>query len=469
MSRLFGLVLLVNVLSMMACRTTAAPVSDSLGVTFNDEVIRAVGKGEKSLKLGTGVWLTDGKKNHRMAIAGDRLTISGKGIDSTIIRRPENSLGTGSGKDFYFGAFFEPAMPTDAELNSSEWKEWVDKDGSTFLYTVLIKGNLTIENLTIDCNMQAQSIQPGDKVEHSAMLGFAGSRELLEGRFAGRRVYVAFENVTVRNVAIRNEGYADGIWISRGYFQPNIASIHFDKVTTVNRVSTKRGSITFSSPAERVEISNCSLHRLELEESTQENYANAPRHQPESQLSIWTVYDSEVAILDMAAKGYSTVIQGENVQVKENVALYQMQGQFTHCTFNKVGDPRLFRLKEMIFDDVTWIFSPDKEGRIRGIRPTPQYGENFTATFINNKFLAHGTFLKGQLISSEYSRAIDQKVNVSFIFCDFDDRFGVIPNTIGVSVKERGSWKFEGLDEASVLRLIRKGPQTDIEVKMVNQ
>jgi hypothetical protein len=121
----------------------------------------------------------------------------------------------------------------------------------------------------------------------------------------------------------------------------------------------------------------------------------------------------------------------------------------------------------MVFDNVIWYLSPDAQGKVKGLRPTAQYGDPCLVEFRNNTFEVEGAFASGELISSEYSsRVHDNHVQVTCRGCNYPPLFATaaFPDTHIAVAKERGSWTFEMDDFGNRTReqAVKEGPHADV-------
>ncbi len=425
---------------------------------------------DQELRLNPGSFLVGGRKSHKYKVGDQHLVIRGASKAETILKRADFSIGAvpGQGMDSYYGAFFEPAPPTEKELQSAEWAVWKEKDGTSYPFTVLVRGRISIENLTLDCNMHQQGIKVKDEAEHSAMLGFAGRKyQLTSGPFSGRTVYIAFEEVRIENIHSVNGGYADDIWVSRGYFRPNIRRCTFRNISDSNRVSPRRGTITFSSPAQHVSIEDCAVYKIELEESSEYHWKEAPHLGIQEGPAEWTMRGVTVKRLDLGSKGQSVAVEGKDIQVTGSTTFHQIGGTFEDCTFRVLPQHQVInRLPGTVFRNVHWQLVPNEEGYLKGIKLKGQYGKPCIAEFVQNRFTAEGEVRGGQIIDSEYSSSEAQYVQGAFIGCTFDDRFGKLDSTQLARIREKGIWYFDNLERYQINSIYqKKQPNIRLEIK----
>src|SRR5437016_980246 len=159
------------------------PPSDNTD-SLSKAIEQATTTGEQ-LRLLPGTHFTKPGVRILTPIGPKGLTLTGPGpiapLKSNVarIQRPDRSIGTDPLKrtDDNYGLFLIPAVPTKEEIAGIEWQTHRPKKGDPFQYGIVIRGDIKIGGLTVDCNMGNQGLEklPKDKVEHSAMLGISGS------------------------------------------------------------------------------------------------------------------------------------------------------------------------------------------------------------------------------------------------------------------------------------------------------
>ncbi|HNU89242.1 MAG TPA: hypothetical protein PKJ94_13160, partial [Ferruginibacter sp.] len=234
------------------------------------DAIAEANRDNKQIRLMPGRHLTKPGYRNRIPIGKNGLTIKGTLTtgEYSSIERPGNAIDL-ERSDSNYGLFFIPAKPTDAEWRSvKKWRTHRVVNATTgavttYKYAVLLRGKIKIENTQVNCNMGNQGLpasMPSEKIEHSAMIGFSGEK-YANSAYPNKFIFVGFESVTINNVRTIRGGYADDIWISRGYFRPNIGRVIINKVTSKNRVNQKRATISFSGLTQKAEITNCNVFR----------------------------------------------------------------------------------------------------------------------------------------------------------------------------------------------------------------
>jgi hypothetical protein len=137
---------------------------------------------------------------------------------------------------------------------------------SAFRIRIIIRGDIKISGITVDCNMGNQGLEglPKSSVEHSAMLAFSGFTYKAPNGPQGqtRRVFVGFNSVTLTDIRLERGGFADDIWFPPGYFRPNIALAQLERVVSGRRVNPRRASVSFSGLTQNVKMKDCDLDSL---------------------------------------------------------------------------------------------------------------------------------------------------------------------------------------------------------------
>ncbi|MCA1705617.1 MAG: hypothetical protein LC808_21105, partial [Actinobacteria bacterium] len=255
-----------------------------------------------------------------------------------VITRPDFSVDTRAPDDNY-GLFFIPSPPTPAELAGiTRWK--LDDAGKEpFEYAVVIRGEITITGVSADCNMHRQKLETLPKAtaaEHSAMLGFAGQGYPAPRSSTGRKriVYVGFHSVALTDVQTVNGGYADDVWFSRGYFNPNIERVDIERFRSTNRVNPRRASISFSGVCQNVRITDADLFSLHMEE-TSSDYRQLPRQSDVFQPSAWSLRSVKAQHISLGAKGKVYVLDASDLTTSESFFLYQAGGVIRSSTLRR--------------------------------------------------------------------------------------------------------------------------------------
>jgi hypothetical protein len=251
------------------------------------------------------------------------------GTARAVIKRPDSSINLQAPDDNY-GLFFIPSPPSPSELAGiAKWKPYGDGTKEPFEYKVVIRGEIAITGVFVDCNMHQQEIEklpkvPKDAAQHSAMLGFAGQGYPAPPSPTGKKriVYVGFKSVTLTDVQTVNGGYADDIWFSRGYFNPNIERVNIERFRSTNRVNPKRASISFSGVCQNVRITDADLYSLHMEE-TSSDYSQLPRPSEVFQPSAWNLRTIKAQHIALAAKGKVYVLDASDLTTSDSFTLYQ--------------------------------------------------------------------------------------------------------------------------------------------------
>lgn len=429
------------------------------------DAIAEANRDNKQIRLMPGRHLTKPGYRNRIPIGKNGLTIKGTLTtgEYSSIERPGNAIDL-ERSDSNYGLFFIPAKPTDAEWRSvKKWRTHRVVNATTgavttYKYAVLLRGKIKIENTQVNCNMGNQGLpasMPSEKIEHSAMIGFSGEK-YANSAYPNKFIFVGFESVTINNVRTIRGGYADDIWISRGYFRPNIGRVIINKVASKNRVNQKRATISFSGLTQKAEITNCNVFRLEAEEaSTRWNELPGPPLSASNKYSFWKLRNVSCERFDLAAKGKAIFMDGDKIRSTVSTNIYQLGGKIQNSIFHMLPEPTaLNRLNELVFRRVNWVFTAfrNTKGNFTGLSPRPQYGETCSATFIENTFKVRGNPVTDaetewhSLVETENSPLAGNSVDLTFRNCRYDGRFGVNDKTVIGKLMCRGRYKFRKAD-----------------------
>jgi hypothetical protein len=373
-----------------------------------------------------------------------------------IIARPDHAIDPAHPDDNH-GLFLIPARPTAAEVDAVVWRthQTSPKD-APFEFGIVLRGDVEITNLTVDCNMGEQGLADLEShaAGHSAMLAFAGQGYKVAPSPTGvaRQVFVAFRSVALRNVHTVRGGFADDIWFTRGYFTPNIENVIIDNVTDGERVSPKRATIGFSALCQNVTVNGIDVHSLHLEDTSGENYDQQPRATDVFQPSRWTLTDVTAELMALVAKGKVFTVDATNVTVTTAFGVAQAGGSIKNSTLNIGQGTRLDRMDNFTFDGVIWHLSPNA-GTVFGLKPSSVYQSECSVSFRNNQFLVDGTVVTGSLVTTDLSidtedrtRDPGNRVNLSLIGCSYPEPFGRSAAMPIAYARERGSYTFASAD-----------------------
>jgi hypothetical protein len=443
------------------------PVINLSSSTDTNALVNAIAQANienRSIVLQAGPHLTQPGSNHQIAINNNGLHISGSLSlgEYSSIKRADASINISSITHLplssnNYGLFFVPSEPAIAEWESvASWSTHTNADGTTFNYAVIVRGAILIENLELDCNMGNQGLPtalPDASIEQSAMLGFAG-KSYSNSAYPGKRIYVAFESVTLNNIITTRGGYADDIWISRGYFRPNILKVSINKISSNNRINNKRATISFSGLAQNIEITDANIYQLHAE-STSDIWSELPGTAINSEYSNWKLRNVNCEVIDLAAKGKAIFLDADHIISTTSTGLYELGGNVQNSTFKMLPQATtLNRLNNIVFKKVEWIFSAyqDSLGYFIGIAPRAQYQEECSATFVGNTFKVNGELINNSgtkglyLIETEYSSTVPgNSIRLKFDNCIYDERFinAGSAKMYVAKVFERGSYIFD--------------------------
>jgi hypothetical protein len=398
-----------------------------------------------------------------------------------VIKRPDQGM---NGDDQY-GLAFRPAPPTPAEIAAAQWKRAIDGQriqsfskgpdpchpvphfgpGQDFEYEIVVRGDIDIQSVNLDCNIQNQPVGqqvPGHPWEHSAMLAFAGHlynpRPGLDFGTSpdgvSRRMYAGFSSVSINGMESHHGGTADDIWITRGYFHPNMARVVLNGIRSVDRINRKRATVGLSELAANIAMRDCDLWSLHLEDDGR--WDLLPRQTPEFQKAAMRLTSIKTQQFALGSKGFVVDLHAQGLTVTEDFHLDQVSGTILNSAIHKGVDPRLGRL-DMEFDSIRWLFPvlPGPPPVVRGLQLIPRFGEPCRAVFRNNSFSIDGVLppnVTGVLIGGT-AIAPDPNISgnevfLSFQGCSFDPNFGppAFPGTHIANPATRGVWTFNRAD-----------------------
>lgn len=429
------------------------------------DTIAEANRDNKEICLMPGRHLTKPGIRNRIAIGKNGLIIRGtlSTGEFSSIQRPSNAIDPDR-SDSNHGLFFIPAKPLDKDWASvRQWRTHRTVNATTgalasYKYAVILRGKIRIENIQVDCNMGNQglpAVMPSAKIEHSAMIAFSGQK-YANSAYPNKFIFMGFESVTINNVRTIRGGYADDIWISRGYFRPNIGKVIINKITSKNRVNQKRATITFSGLTQKAEITNCNIYKLEAEEaSARWDELPGPPITASNKYSFWKLRNVTCERLDLAAKGKAIFMDADKVRSTVSTNIYQLGGKIQNSVFQMLPVPTpLNRLNDLVFRRVNWVFTAFRnvKGNFIGLSPRPQYGETCSATFIDNTFKVRGSLVTDaetewhSLVETENSPLAGNSVDLTFRNCRYDGRFGVAEKTVIGKLICRGKYKFRKAD-----------------------
>lgn len=426
------------------------------------EAIRLATRQNRPIQLAPGTCLTKPARTNQIRIGRNGLTIGPaprpRSTPRSVIKRPSHSIDVERPDDNH-GLFFVPTRPTPAEKAQVTWKHY-EREGDEFEFAIVIRGRIRISGIDLDCNMGAQGLEnldPRKSAEHSCMLGFAGKKY---GKSDGipdnpttgmkRFIFVGFEAVELTNLWFGNGGYSDEIWISRGYFNPNIARVKVDRVASGTRVNRRRATVDFSGLCQDIAVTNCKFFRLGCE-ATDVPFRELPRATAEFHPAVWRLDSLELEGIDLGAHGRSYVLDGTRLETTEQCNIHEAGGSITDSALTVTDRQRLIALHDFVFRDVRWTLK-SSEGDSLGLKITARPGEPSVVSFLDNTFDVQGSATEQVVIDSEYTRDLPDdgvppnKVRVVATGCRYPANYGHVGQPPIAHVFERGRWTFAEAD-----------------------
>jgi hypothetical protein len=393
-----------------------------------------------------------------------------------IIARPDHAIDPEHPDDNH-GLFLIPARPTAAEIGAIVWRPHHIPTQPPFEFGVVLRGDVELTDLTVDCNMGQQGLEGLKKsaAERSAMLAFAGQAYNVAPSPTGvaRKVFVGFRSVALKNVHTVRGGFADDIWFTRGNFNPNIENVIIENVTDGERVQPGRTTINFSGMCQNVHIHDIDVHNLHLEES--ELYDGQPRASDIFEPAKWTLSDVNAEFMNLDAPGKVYTLDATNLTITTAFAVSQAGGTITNSTLHIGQGTRLHRMNNFMFDNVTWHLSPNA-GNVFGLKPVSLLQSECSVSLKNNRFVVDGTAATGSLVttdltfeSDDHTKDTKNRVHLSLIGCSYPEPFGRSATMPIAFARERGSYTFASADfgDRDPHTAIVKGSASDIELDFV--
>jgi hypothetical protein len=415
------------------------------------------------LDLLPGVHLTKPGFQPLTPIGPNGLVMGGPTGPLTIatVQRPSFSVGDNPrhSTDDNYGLFFIPSKPGKPEMKGLQFHFHppVPPTNVPFEFAILQRGDIKIGNIHLDCNMGKQKKMKPDSAQHSFMLGFAGAayRVTPPGpNVLERRVFVAFNSVTLRNIKLLNGGFADDIRIDPGFvpnppgfFRPNIGLMDMAGITTGPRFNGVGNSIRFDGLAQSVSIKQCDIDSLILE--FDKDWSTFPGPPGPFQPSLWNVADVKARAIAFNAVGPVQTLNASHLDATASFTVDNAAGQIANSRLNLLpNDVQLANLRQLLFQHCVFTL-PQNAGVLNGIDLVTKPGKTLAATFQGCRFTTTGAVQKGHVIISLQSTDPANQVTADFENCIYDAA-SPHSNVFVANLALRGDYTFLKADFASL-------------------
>ena len=381
------------------------------------------------LHLLPGVHLTKPGFQPLTPIGPKGLTMGGPTGPLTVatIQRPGFSVGKNPrhSTDDNFGLFFIPAKPRSLKGLQFQFHPPMPPTNFPFEFAILQRGDIKIGNFHLDCNMGHQHLKP-KSAPHSFMLGFSGaSYRVTPGpNKIERRVFVAFNSVTLENIKLLNGGFADDIRLDPGFapnppgaFRPNVGLVDISGITTGVRSNGEGNSIRFDGLAQNVNIRDCDVDSLILEFDP--DWSTFPGPPGPFQQSQWHVARVRARAISFNAVGPVQALNASGLDAAQSFTVDNASGQIANSRLNLLTNDVQFKdLRQFLFQNCDFTL-PQIAGTLNGIVLMTKAGQTFSASFQGCRFKAAGAVQNGRVIQSLKSTDPANQVTADFANCDY--------------------------------------------------
>jgi len=395
-----------------------------------DAIQQATTSGEP-LELLPGVHLTRPGIQPLTFIGPKGLAMGGPPGPLTVatIQRPNFSVGNNPRQitDDNYGLFFIPSPPTDPETAGLRFRFHPPTPpvNIPFEFAIIQRGDIKLGNFHLDCNMGQQRLKAGS-AQHSFMLGFAGASYRITPPGPNgleRRVFVAFNSVTLRNIKLLNGGFADDIRIEPGhdpdppgFFRPNIGAVDMAEITTGKRVNGEGNSVRFGGLAQHVTIKQCDIDSLILE--FDEDWSTFPGPPGPFQPSLWNVADVKARAISFNAVGPVQTLTAVKLDAITSFTVSNAAGQVSGNLTLLPNDVQLANLRQFLFQNCVFNL-PQNAGTVNGLDLVTKPGRTLSARFQGCRFTTASGAEKGHLILSESTNDPANQVTADFENCGY--------------------------------------------------
>ena len=393
------------------------------------------------------------------------------------IQRPRQSVGNNPQHitDDNYGLFLIPSEPGKPEIDALEFHLHppVPPLNIPFEFAILQRGDIKIGDIHLDCNMGEQKLKP-HSAAHSFMLGFSGASYPVAPAGPNqpeRRVFVAFNSVTLGNIKLLNGGFADDIRIEPGFvikppgfFRPNIGRVEMSGITTGPRANGEGNSVRFGGLAQNVAVKNCNFDSLILE--FDEDWSTFPGPPGPFQPSLWTVSGVEARAISFNTVGPVQTLKASNLDARESFTVSNAAGQLSGSRLPLLAnDVQLANLRQFLFQNCRFTL-PQIAGKVNGIDLVTKPGKTLSARFEGCQFTTESAVQSGHLILSEHTGDPANRVTADFENCRYEPAFAKDANIFVANLGLSGDYTFlksdfAGLDINKVIHMSQPGKIID--------
>jgi hypothetical protein len=398
-------------------------------------------------------------------------------VTAATIQRPSFSVGNNPqhATDDNYGILFIPAQPGNAETETLQFTFHPPTPPVNigFEFAIIQQGDIEIGDINLDCNMGQQKLKLGS-APHSFMWGFSGASYRVNPGPNGleRRVFVAFNSVTLRNIRLLNGGFADDLRLepgfapnAPGFFRPNIGRVDLAGITMGGpRFNGEGNSVRFGGLAQQVAVENCNLDSLILE--FDEDWSTFPGPPGPFQPSLWNVAGVTARTISFNAVGPVQTLNATDLDAGGSFTVSNAAGHVSGSRLTLLpNDVQLANLRQLLFQNCVFTL-PQKAGVVNGIDLVTKPGKSLSVRFQGCQFTTADAVQTGHLILSEHTNDPANQVTADFEKCRYEPAFTKNANIFVANLGLRGDYTFlkedfAGLDIAKAIHLSQPGQVID--------